>query len=166
MKNCIICNKIIIKNPTITYEQFNKQKYCSRQCKNIGQKNFKHSMKTKIHWSKIRKGRKLTQEWKNKISKAQKGKKRPQYSGKNNPNWKGGKYKNYAGYIYILKPSHPFANSIGYIRRSRLVIEKNIGRYLTPKEIVHHINGVKDDDRPKNLKLFENISEHRKFHKL
>lgn len=105
---------------------------------------------------------------KKKISQMKKGK----FKGSNSSNWKGGKYK-CKGYIYILKPKHPFANKMGYILRSHLVMEKIIKRYLKPEEIVHH-KGIKypigsienkQDDRPENLRLFKNNSEHRKFHK-
>ena len=85
--------------------------------------------------------------------------------GRKNSNWKGGRYKN-GGYIYIYKPTHPFAYNGRYIREHRLIIEKKIGRYLHRWEVVHHINGVKDDNKLKNLKLFKNESEHRKFHHL
>lgn len=33
-------------------------------------------------------------------------------------------------------------------------MEETIGRYLTPNENVHHINGVKTDNRPANLELW------------
>lgn len=96
-----------------------------------------------------------------------KGKSHPMYgihkSGKESPSWKGGKFKS-RGYIYIYKPNHPFATQIGYVRRSRLIMEKHLGRHLTKKEIVHHLNGIKNDDRPENLKLFANNKEHMKFH--
>jgi hypothetical protein len=68
------------------------------------------------------------------------------------------------GYVYIYNPNHPRASSSGYVHRSHLAMEKHIGRYLTPKEVVHHINGIKNDDRPENLKLFTNTSSHTKFH--
>lgn len=92
--------------------------------------------------------------------------------GKKNPAWKGGQIINYAGYVYILNHGHPRANNAGYVKRSFLVMEKIINRYLTKEEIVHH-KGIKynissaknkQDDRPKNLKLFANKSAHTKFH--
>jgi len=101
-----------------------------------------------------------------------KGKEYLQISGKNNPNWKGGKKKS-RDYWYILKPNHPRANKQGYVKRANLVMEKMIGRFLEIDEVVHHkgikypIDSIKNkqDDRPKNLQLFNNHSEHLKFHR-
>lgn len=33
-------------------------------------------------------------------------------------------------------------------------MEQKLGRYLLPSEQVHHISGVKDDNRPENLELW------------
>lgn len=100
--------------------------------------------------------------WKGKIS-HNKGKKYPQCSGKKHWNWKGGKLK-IRNRWYIYEPNHPLATKIGYVLQSRLIVEKYLDRYLTKKEIVHHINEIKDDDRLENLYLFETLSKHSQFH--
>lgn len=87
----------------------------------------------------------------------------PQLSGDNQWRWKGGR-KNDKGYIAILKPDHPFCNKAGYIYEHRLTMEKHLGRYLKSEEKVHHINGIKDDNRIENLQLVKNITEHNKIH--
>jgi hypothetical protein len=82
------------------------------------------------------------------------------YNGNRNPNWKGGKYLSSYGYVYIYSPKHPFKNNIGYVFKHRLVMEKFLGRYLKKKEVVHHKNGNKSDNRLKNLQLFKNHGKH------
>ena len=139
-------------------------------------------IKGNISWSKLHPecmrrgknhpmfGKKLSKKHRKILSKIHKGKpswnkgiKMPQFSRENSGHWSGGKTIK-GGRVFIYKPKHPFANQRGYVRHSHIVMEKHLGRYLEPTEVIHHINGIKDDDRPENLKLFANNSEHCKFH--
>lgn len=67
------------------------------------------------------------------------------------------------GYICIYQPHHPFGKG-NYVYEHRLIMEKNIGRFLKKKEVVHHINGNKKDNRIENLQLFASNAEHIKYH--
>lgn len=109
--------------------------------------------------TEFKKGHRHSKDILKKISNSLKGK----LKGSENPRWKGGQYKKAGGYVLILTPSHPRTDCKGYVKRSRLVMEKYLGRYLTPKEVVHH-KGKKDDDRIEMLRLFANQSKHTKFH--
>jgi len=72
-----------------------------------------------------------------------------------NGNWAGGKTHHTRGYVMMKAPGHPRAeNNSGYVFEHILVVESHIGRYLLPKENVHHVNGVKDDNRVVNLELW------------
>lgn len=102
---------------------------------------------------------------------------KPFKKGKSNPRWNGGKrIKN--GYIFIRCIEHSFSNSKGYVREHRLVYEDHLRKtnpdhpalieidgkfYLRPEWVVHHNNGIRDDNRIENLKLFENNEEHKKY---
>jgi len=122
-----------------------------------------------------------------KMSKAKMGSKNPQYGRKGaftgrkhsvetkrkireaslrrKPNhFKGGRIKDSKGYILILSLNHPNKHISGYVFEHRLVMEKHLGRYLTREEIIHHINGIIDDNRIENLEVSTN-SEHIRYHR-
>jgi len=93
--------------------------------------------------------------------KGQKFNEPPHYSGDKHPRWKGGR-RNFRGYIAIYSPNHPFKDKNNCVREHRLVMEKHIGRFLKPKETVHHINGNTSDNRIENLELFSDNRLHMK----
>ena len=119
---------------------------------NLGRK---HSEKSKLKMSLVHKGYKASNVTKLKMSLAQIGNKHA---------FKNGKYKDGLGYILIYSPDHPYSTIHKYVPEHRLVMEKHLNRYLTSKEVVHHINGIKDDNRIENLSLFKNQNEHFKHH--
>ena len=73
-------------------------------------------------------------------------------SGDQNGNWKGGRTYHKKGYVMERVSSHHSGNP--YVFQHILVMEAILGRPLYPEENVHHINGVKDDNREANLELW------------
>jgi len=157
--NCLICGKEKYFKPSRIKMGYGK--YCSNECRN----------KASI-------GRKLSKATRKKMSERIKGKNHPMYGKKHKPesiqkmklfqkghpatNWKGGITK-WQGYSYIWKPNHHRALKLGYVNQAILVAEKMIGRLLKDNEIVHHINGIKDDNRPENLQVMT-VKEHKRLH--
>ena len=88
------------------------------------------------------------------------------FKGKKHSKWNGGRIVTSFGYILIYSPKHPNRNKMGkgYVLEHRLIMEKKIGRFLTKKEVVHHLNGIKSDNRIENL-LLTTKSQHVAHHK-
>lgn len=104
------------------------------------------SDKERSRRSAARKGQKMTEEQKKKISE------------KNSCNYNGlngyGHTKTHnRGYVLVYVPHHPNAHKDGYVMYHTVVMERAIGRYLTPDEVVHHINHNRADNRIENLQL-------------
>lgn len=103
-----------------------------------------------------------------KISKAHKGKivseeTRRKMSESKRINGSGHIKKRADGYNAVYFPSHPSSNQDGYVMEHVLVMEKAIGRILEDDEVVHHENGIRNDNRIENLKLMT-FKEHARYH--
>lgn len=61
----------------------------------------------------------------------------------------------HAGYVLVWEPEHPNKTLKGWQGEHRLVAEAVLGRILKSDEHVHHINGIKDDNRPENLQVMD-----------
>lgn len=73
-------------------------------------------------------------------------------------NWKGGKYIDKLGYVNMRINGRQ-------TKEHTVIIEKEIGRCMNKNEVVHHVNGIRNDNRIENLRLMTN-SEHTKLHKI
>ena len=147
-----------------------KRKYCSRACKGamMRGKPF-YDSSGKPPWNKGTHG--LTTSWnrgKTGIYSEEALQRMHeaglQRTGDRHPRWKGGRRAK-RGYVEIFAPDHPHCTANQTVLEHRLVMEQTLRRLLAPEEVVHHINGVKDDNRPENLALFSSNKEHMKGHK-
>lgn len=65
-----------------------------------------------------------------------------------------GRKVNHLGYVRVWVPKGtPGRPKNGYMMEHRLVMQDHLGRPLEPWELVHHRNGVKDDNRIENLEV-------------
>ena len=85
-------------------------------------------------------------------------------AGESSPTWRGGKKKNHYGYMLAKADNHPRSDAKGYVLEHIFVAEQALGEYLPEGSIIHHINGIKDDNRLENLWWFLSQSEHMKHH--
>ena len=65
-----------------------------------------------------------------------------------------GTWKTKTGYVMAYKKGHPNSNVNDCILVHKLIMSEHLGRPLKPNENVHHINGIRDDNRIENLELW------------
>lgn len=68
------------------------------------------------------------------------------------------------GYVWVKDPAHPNATPAGMVLEHVRVMVDIIGRPLVAPECVHHVNGVRHDNRPENLVLCADHTEHMRLH--
>lgn len=91
-------------------------------------------------------------------------------SGSGAPNWVGGKKNKQGkkgGYILIHAPEHPAAKK-GFVPEHRLVVEKRLGRFLLPEELVHHVDCDKRNNLYGNLdicSILQHVNAHNSLEK-
>ena len=117
---------------------------------------YKFSAERNKKISEARKGFHHTEESKAKLSAA----KRCNYNGLNGY---GHTKKSPNGYVLAYCPLHPNSHVDGYVMLHTVIVERELGRYLTKDEVVHHINHIRDDNRPENLVLMDK-HEHMSMH--
>ena len=80
--------------------------------------------------------------------------------------FKGGKkFKrgSLGGHILLYSPNHPNAKK-NFVPEHRIVLESQIGRYLLPNEVVHHIDCDPQNNQIDNLCLMSGCREHNVAH--
>lgn len=66
------------------------------------------------------------------------------------------------GYLSEWAPEHPRAHA-GRVLQHILVMEQKLGHPMADDEEVHHVNGIRDDNRPENLEVMKK-GEHQRHH--
>jgi hypothetical protein len=82
----------------------------------------------------------------------------PSPTGPEHWGWKGGKFIASDGYVQV------YLGPRKYRKEHFLVMEEALGRRLAPVEVVHHIDGNKQNNKLDNLVRLVNESHHQRVH--
>lgn len=144
------CNKSLDGHPS--------KKYCNRSCQNEA---FREKHKKRFEFACQACGRKFF-KWRktNKLGQGHPYCSRRCANLTNAKNIRQERLFHTGGYVAVYSPDHPRAYG-GRVKEHTLVVEKALGRFLRSGEEVHHINGIRDDNREENLVVCERPQEHR-----
>ncbi len=150
---CLFCKQTFDCRPS--WVKDGRRKFCQKTCLSAW-------LKTQTGALSPHYGKSHTQSAKQKMSNALHLRNlHRQQVGEKHPSWKGGEFF-HQGYRYVLIANlSPEDQALAramvpndhYVREHRLVMARLLGRPLKKSETVHHINGVKDDNKPENLEL-------------
>jgi len=85
-------------------------------------------------------------------------------TGENHQNWKGGFWISHGGYKLVMDKQHIRADKDGYVKEHILNYEKYYKCCILKSTIIHHINGIKTDNRIENLRAMT-ASIHSSYHR-
>lgn len=75
--------------------------------------------------------------------------------GNKHPSWKGGRRIDRHGYVLVNNSKYPGSEKKANTTAEHLVVmARYLGRPIRPGETVHHRNGIKTDNKIKNLELW------------
>lgn len=78
---------------------------------------------------------------------------------------RGTEHQNYKG-GHQRKDGYRLVSIDGKLQyEHRVLLESSLGRKLEPSETVHHVNGIKNDNRPSNLEVLSRSEHTLKYHK-